>query len=130
MATAQELVTGFLFFDSSNAAGATVYTVPAGKYAEIYIQKIEAGNNNGNVRTIDVGPIRWPQIGLQNSSTTYTSTLVSAGTIYETSGNTINEMSISPQPIVLNEGQAISHVSSVFSGASRIVCTVKEFNKP
>lgn len=130
MATAQETVVNVIPINSeanppNQVPGTVVYTVPVGKYAEVFVNYVRTRNANGGIITVGVGDAEWPGPPTQDSTVSFGST----GTF--TKVVTTDPFPMNAQPIILHAGQTIRHIRNGSAGGnSKIVATVKEYNAP
>lgn len=133
MATAQEELISIFLFDSGNVSSGVSYTVPTGKFAEVYPQLVRNAFNDGvnSYNTVQVGEVLFPNAtdpgGTSSNKNMYATDIHGQG--IAPGGNQITQMGRSP--ITLDQGQTIQHLlSSGAGGSSRIVAVIKLFNRP
>jgi len=120
MATAQETVLNVVFLNSNLNTNTTVYTVPAGRIAEVYVQKILNGASGGFTSNIKIGEVAF---GPDNPVRTY-----QAQGLAES--DSLANTSMTRVPILLDQGQVIKHTGVTSPVFSTVVAVIKEFNRP
>lgn len=116
MATSQEVLTNIIRLSGTRSTTSTLeYTVPAGKYAEVFIQLFQSTSDANGVT---IGPVVFTKS-------------VSA---YSYNGSTTNSeragiASLVSSPIPLIEGETIT-TSAPSSGSVSFSYIIKEYNKP
>lgn len=132
MSTALESLVSISFLDNSGGGGAIAYTVPTGKVAEIFIQRVRAEfNDSGNTYGyLKVGEAEFPRAsdpgGANATLNIYSTDLPQAPN--PTGPNQVGTMG--RKPILLDQGQTIRHLSTGFSDQSQVVAVIKLYNRP
>ena len=130
MSTATEKIVNMVFINDVNYGFPTYpsgvkYTVPAGRYAEIYIQRYKSENDNGQVASVKIGEVALPAPLSQDS------VLFAYGSDTQApySQNPNATHSMARTPITLYAGQTIYYnigISSVLD----FTAVIKEYNAP
>ena len=116
MATSQEVLTNIIRLSGTRSTSSTLeYTVPAGKYAEVFIQSFSSTSDSNGVV---IGPVVFAKSVTAHSYN-------GSSTNSEKSGFA----SLISLPIPLIEGETITTNAPV-SGSVSFSYIIKEYNKP
>ena len=122
MATALETLTAVVFInDTLINSSSTKYTVPSGKYAKVYIQKMKLEYDNGQVSTVEVGEVAWPTPTSNGNYQYYAS---DADLTFDAA-----HISMGRGPIILQEGQTIVYTAGI-NTLLDFTAVIQEFNSP
>ena len=135
MATANEDLTSVQLLNStSSITGTVAFTVPAGKYAEVYPQYVSGqfnlggGNPKGFIKVGETSfPLATDPGGASSVRHYYATDVHDAGV----SAGPSQVMQMGRAPITIDQGQTITHNISGFGNAnSTIVAVIKLYNRP